>query len=191
MKRKIPQQRQARSLKFFRSIHRVSAICLFAVFIIVSVTGLMLGWKKHSGGWLLPESVRGTSTELKDWLTLDSLYINACSILSDSVSPGLSHDLERIDVRKEHGMVKFVFSGHFYGIQLDGATGRCLKIERRRSDIIEKFHDGSILGHALGLPGEYIKLIYTSLTGLALLVLTITGFWIWYVPFRLRNKDRF
>ena len=78
----------------------MSAICLFAVFIIVSVTGLMLGWKKHSGGWLLPESVRGTSTELKDWLTLDSLYINACSILSDSVSPGLSHDLERIDVRK-------------------------------------------------------------------------------------------
>jgi len=86
-------------------------------------------------------------------------------------------------------MVKFVFADHFYGIQLDGATGQLLQIERRRSDIIEKFHDGSILDHLFGLRGEYFKLIYTSLTGLALLVLTITGFWIWYVPVRMRNKD--
>lgn len=189
MKRKVHQQRQAGSLKFFRSIHRVAAIYLFVVFIIISVTGLMLGWKKHSGGLLLPESVNGTSTDLKDWLPLDSLYRNACGILSDSVSAGLSCNLERIDIRKEHGMVKFVFADHFYGIQLDGATGQLLQIERRRSDIIEKFHDGSILDHLFGLRGEYFKRIYTSLTGLALLVLTITGFWIWYVPVRMRNKD--
>ncbi len=72
--------------------------------------------KKHSGGLLLPESYKGTSTELKDWLPLDSLHKNACKILHDSVSTDLSLELERIDVRKDKGMVKFVFNDHFGGV---------------------------------------------------------------------------
>jgi hypothetical protein len=36
-------------------------------------------------------------------------------------------------------MVKFIFAENYWGIQLDGATGKLLHIERRRSDIIEKY----------------------------------------------------
>ncbi|MEZ4997026.1 MAG: hypothetical protein R2758_06035 [Bacteroidales bacterium] len=35
----------------------------------------------------------------------------------------LSEELDRIDIRPEKGMVKFVFARHYHGIQLDGATG--------------------------------------------------------------------
>jgi hypothetical protein len=181
------RQRQAKLLRVFRKIHRTTGALLFGFFFFVSVTGILLGWKKHSGGLLLPVSHKGTSTDLKDWLPVDSLHRNACQILRDSVSPDLSLELERIDIRKDKGMVKFVFVDHFWGIQLDGATGKLLHIEQRRSDFIEKIHDGSILDYYFGVTGGEIKLFYTTVMGLALLIFTVTGFWLWYGPKQMRR----
>lgn len=178
---------QARVLRLARKIHRTTGALLFVFFFVVAITGLLLGWKKHSGGRILPKSWKGTSTDLKDWLPLDCLHTNACRILHDSVSAALSPELERIDVRKDKGMVKFVFVDHYWGIQLDGATGKLLHIERRRSDIIENIHDGSILDYYFETSGEQIKLIYTTVMGGALLIFTITGFWLWYGPKRMRK----
>lgn len=161
---------------------------MFLFFFVVSVTGLLLGWKKHSNGIILPKSYQGTSSDLKDWLPLDSLHVNACKILHDSISPELSLELERIDVRKDKGMVKFVFIDHFWGIQLDGTTGELLHIEKRRSDIIENIHDGSILDYYFNTKNEIFKLIYTTVMGIALSLFTITGFWLWYGPKRMRRS---
>ena len=44
-------------------------------------------------------------------------------MLHDSVSNDLSLELDRIDIRKDKGMVKFVFIDDFLGIQLDGVVG--------------------------------------------------------------------
>jgi len=181
------RKQQAKVLRIFRKVHRLTGAFLFVFFFIISITGLLLGWKKHSGGYLLPKSYQGSSTDLKDWLPLDSLYAEASKILHDSVSPDLSLKIDRIDVRQDKGMVKFVFKEHYWGLQLDGATGKLLRIERRRSDFIEKVHDGSILDEWTKNKGGEIKLIYTSITGLALLMFTITGFWLWYGPKRMRN----
>jgi uncharacterized iron-regulated membrane protein len=181
------RQRQAQLLSVFRKVHRITGATLFVIFLFVSVTGLLLGWKKHSGGLILPKSHQGVTTDLKDWLPIDSLYRNACRILHDSVSEDLSLVTDRIDIRMDNGMVKFVFTGHYWGIQLDGATGELLHIERRRSDFIENVHDGSILDHCFGTSNGLLKLIYTSTAGLALLVFTITGFWLWYGPKRIKR----
>lgn len=124
------RHRQAKILRLFRKIHRTTGACLFVFFFFVSITGLLLGWKKHSNGLILPKSYKGTSTNLKDWLPVDSLHTIACNILHNSVSKDLSLELERIDIRKDKGMVKFVFIDHFWGIQLDGATGQLLHIVR-------------------------------------------------------------
>ena len=137
---------------------------------------------------ILPKSYKGTSTDLKEWLPMDSLHNIACHTLHTKVDSSLSLELERIDLRKDKGMVKFVFIDHFWGIQLDGATGRLLHIERRRSDFIENIHDGSLLDYYFGTSKEQIKLVYTSIMGLALLVFTITGFWLWYGPKRMRRR---
>ncbi|MBS1611871.1 MAG: PepSY domain-containing protein [Bacteroidetes bacterium] len=181
------RKKQAKLIHIFRKVHRVTGVSLFAFFFIVAATGLLLGWKKHSGGIILPKSYKGTSADLKDWLPLDSLHTIACSTLHDSVDAALSLDLERIDVRKDKGMVKFVFIDHYWGIQLDGATGKLLHIERRRSDFIENIHDGSILDYFFKTDKEQIKLVYTSILGTALLIFTVTGFWLWYGPKRLRR----
>lgn len=58
---------------------------------------------------ILAKSHKGTSSDLKDWLTLDSLHKMASKYLTDSVDETLSLKLDRIDVRQEKGMVKCYF----------------------------------------------------------------------------------
>jgi hypothetical protein len=183
------RQRQAKVLRIFRKIHRITGACLFVFFFFIAITGLLLGWKKHSGGLILAKSYEGTSTDFKQWLPLDQLHQIACTILHDSVSRDLSLELDRVDIRKDKGMVKFVFVADYWGIQLDGATGKLLHIERRRADFIENIHDGSILDKYLSTSNQQIKLVYTTIIGLALLTFTITGFWLWYGPKQMRRQS--
>jgi uncharacterized iron-regulated membrane protein len=183
------RQQQATVLRIFRKIHRSMGAVLFVFFFIVSITGLLLGWKKNSGGYLLPDSVQGTSKNLNEWLSIDSLHNIATTYFVDSVAPGASTKLERIDIRNEKGMVKFVFEHDFLGLQLDGVTGKILLVEKRRSDFVENIHDGSIIDKHFGT-GNIIKLIYTSVMGIALLLFTVTGFWLWYGPKRMRKQQQ-
>jgi uncharacterized iron-regulated membrane protein len=173
----------------FRKIHRISSIWLLLFFLVISVTGILLGLKKHSGGYLLAKTSAGTSTNLQDWLPVDTLSVIAQKALTDSLSGKFSTEISRMDIRPDKGTAKVMFKNHFWAVQLDGATGKVLQIERRRSDIIEQIHTGLILDFYLKTGSEPVKLIYTVSMGLALLTLTITGFWLWYVPKR-RKKEK-
>jgi hypothetical protein len=160
------------------------------LFFILACTGLLLGWKKHTGGVILPKSYQGKSTDVKDWLPVDVLHQKALTVVREQISPDVSLELDRIDFRPDKGMVKFVFVEGFWGVQLDCTTGELLHVERRRSDFIEKIHDGSILDYLTGTNGEQIKLFYTSLIGSALLLFTITGFWLWYGPKQFKKSNK-
>jgi len=48
-----------------------------------------------------------------------------------------------------------------------------------------------VLDKYFGTKGGQIKLFYTSVMGLALLVFTVTGFWLWYGPKRMRKAAKF
>ncbi|MGO4911234.1 PepSY domain-containing protein [Leeuwenhoekiella sp. W20_SRS_FM14] len=181
------RKNQAKILRQFRAVHRAMGAVLFVFFFIISVSGLLLGVKKNSGDVLLPKTQTGTTSDLGRWLPLSELKEKAITVLRDSISPELSQELDRIDVRNEKGIVKFIFANHYYGIQLDGATGAVLSIGKRRSDVIENIHDGSIIDSYLGT-GGYVKLIYTLIMSIALLLFTITGFWLWYGPKRMRKS---
>lgn len=182
--------RVAKSLKFARRVHHTMGSFLFAMFVVVSLTGLLLGWKKHTGGLILPESRRGTSTKPEDWLPMHELCERAFAIARTRISPDLSLELERIDIRPDKGMVKFVFIEGYWGLQLDCATGDLLHIERRRSDFIENIHDGSILDYFFKTPDERIKLVYTTVGGVSLFLFSATGFWMWFGPKRMRALRR-
>lgn len=163
---------------------------MFIFFFVIATTGLLLGWKKHSNGIILAETRKGTPVDFMEWLSVDSLNKCAVQILHDSISKEIDPAPERIDIRKEKGIIKFTYEDGFWGIQLDGATGKLLHIERRRSDFIEKMHDGSIFDYYFDTTNGQIKLIYTSIMGMALLTFTITGFWLWYGPVRMRRSQR-
>jgi hypothetical protein len=186
---KAQRQREVKILRWTRWLHGWMGILLFLLFLLVASTGLLLAWKKNSGGYILAATTRGSSTELADWRPLSELTQLATTYLRDSVAADLDPTLDRIDVRPDKGVVKISFENHYWGLQLDGATGALLSVERRRSDFIEQLHDGSILDRQLTTAG-WIKLVYSSITGTALLLFSITGFWLWYGPRRLRRERR-
>ncbi|MDD3722490.1 MAG: PepSY domain-containing protein [Lutibacter sp.] len=187
MKKRPSRKQQAKILRTFRKIHRITGALLFIFFFFISISGIILGWKSHSNGFIIPKSHEGTSTNLKDWMPLDSLHKKANLILHDSVSADLSLELNRIDIRKNKGMLKFVFKNHYWEIQLDGATGKLLNIGKRHSDLFENIHDGSILDRYLATSNGQIKVIYTTFMGSALFLFTVTGFWLWYGPKRMKR----
>ncbi len=179
------RQRQARILRVTRSIHRLLGISLFVFFMIVAVTGALLGWKKDVG-WMQSRTAAGSSFELSEWKSLASLTATAEDYMARE-HPELSAVIDRIDVRPSKGIVKISFERHYHGLQLDGTTGNVLVDEYRRADLIENLHDGSFLDDKLG-SGRLIKLFYTSILSLALLGFTLSGFWLWYGPKRMRRR---
>jgi uncharacterized iron-regulated membrane protein len=190
LKKLNSRQTQAKILRIFRKVHRATGAALFIFFFIIAITGILLGWKSHSTNLIIPQSYKGSSVDLQNWLPIDSLHKKALLILKDSISSDLSADLDRIDIRKNKGMVKFIFENHTWEIQLDGATGNVLNIGKRHSDFIEDLHDGIILDTWFNTSSKPFRVIYTSIMGLALLLFTITGFWLWYGPKRLKKHRK-
>ncbi len=184
---KSKRQRQAKNIRTFRKVHRTMGIFLFVFFFFISITGVLLGLKKHSRDIISPKTYTGTNNNFKEWLPLEDLLLKSNTILQDSIEANISLELNRIDIRKEKGIIKFIYKNNFWEIQLDGANGNLLNIGKRNADIIEKIHDGSILDRYFGTNYGQIKLIYSTITGLALLLFTISGFWLWYGPKRMKK----
>lgn len=173
------------NIKLFRSYHRIMAIWFLIFIVFMALTGITLGWKKHSGNLLLPKTMEGSTTDLAQWLSLDSLNAIALNTLNQPASNSQSPLVSRIDARPDKGMVKFVFEKHNTEIQLDAATGNVLFVGKRWSDVVERLHDGSIVDRWLGISGGYFKLIYSTLLGVSLIALSVSGFFIWS---RTRSK---
>ena len=190
MTEQINRQKHAKFLRTIRKIHRSCGALLFAFFFIISISALLLGWKKHSNGMIMSKTYQGSSADLSKWLSIDSLHTIASNYLRDSFAGNLSDEIDRIDIRKEKGTLKFIFKNHFNALQLDGANGKILHVEHRRADLIEKIHDGSILDFYLGTKNDFFKLLYTSIMGLALLTFTLTGFWLLYGPKRMKKTSK-
>lgn len=184
----MDRKQHATLLRQVRRVHRALGITLFVLFLLIGATGLLLGWKKNSGGYLLPDTQRGARSELAGWMPIDELARRAQTTLTDSLGPDLSVTLDRIDARPDKGILKFTFTDHYWEVQLDGATGEPLQVAKRWSDLLEQLHDGSVVDNALGLPGGVFKLFYTSTMSLALLTFSLTGFWLWYGPRRMRRR---
>lgn len=161
---------------------------LFVFFFAISISGFLLGWKKNSFGVLQSNTQQGSTIQFKEWLPLDSLKKNAVFYLHKTIENSQSLEIKRIDVSETKGVVKFIFT-EYYGVQLDGSTGNLLLLERRYSDLIEELHDGSALDTYFKTKGNPIKLIYTTVMSIALLLFTITGFWLWLGPKRMRKRN--
>jgi hypothetical protein len=181
-------KQQAKMVRYFRWLHRKIALALFIFFLLISISGILLGIKKQTG--LLAPTQKGTTANLSKWLPADSLEKMAGKYLHDSVSAGLSTELDRIDIRPQKGIAKFIYLNHYWGLQLDCATGELLSIEKRSSDFIEDLHDGSLVDDLIGTGDEQFKVGYTVIMGLSLLMLILSGFWLWYGPKRIRYHKR-
>ncbi len=89
-------------------------------------------------------------------------------------------DVNRLDVRPGRGVVKaWLMNG--YEVQVDLGSGRVMQTAFRRSDLIESIHDGSFFG------GDWTKLGLFLPSGIVVLLLWLSGLWMWWVPFAAKR----
>jgi hypothetical protein len=172
----------SKSTRIYRKLHTWVAVPLFVSMFLMGATGLLLGWKKQTK--LLPKTQQGESVQATEWVGLDSL-LRAAQHHARTLR--LSDEVDRIDVRPQKGVAKVVFTQHFTEIQLDCKTAEVRSVSTRSSDFIEKIHDGSLLDFWLDTSSEVFKLTYTTVVSLGLLLLSFSGFWLWYNPIRIRR----
>lgn len=165
-----------RRLRQFRSLHQWIGIGVVIFLLFSSVTGLFLGWKKEVA-WLQPPTLKGGSTDVADWVSFDVIVQTANRAL-DSVLHEPS-SIERIDARPDKGIVKVVYL-NYWEVQVDGKSGKALSVAPRNADWIEHVHDGSIIS-------DGFKLLFTNYIGLGLLIMSLTGFWLWLGPRWIRR----
>jgi uncharacterized iron-regulated membrane protein len=161
-----------------RKIHYWASFIVAIPMIVMIATGLLLQAKKQ-WTWVQPAEQRGTgSTPAIDFEGI---------LASVKQVPGMNvtgwDDVNRLDVRPRRGMVK-VWLNNGHEVQVDLGTGRVLQTAYRRSDFIESIHDGSFFA------GDWTKLGLFLPSGLVLLLLWISGLWMWWVPFNAKRQRR-
>ncbi|AFL86034.1 putative iron-regulated membrane protein [Belliella baltica DSM 15883] len=166
-----------------RRLHKWFGVPIAIFLILVSVTAIMLAWKKEMR--LIPETQKIRVESGSNWIPIEQIIASARIHMEDSVRK--SNEIDRVDIRPEKGIAKVVFKRHFTEIQVDGYSGAILSVSQRNSDLIEKIHDGSILDFIFGRDGG-VKHIYTTLTSVLLILLSITGLILWYNPKAIKKE---
>lgn len=170
-----------RSLRALRSLHRYVGLPLVLFILLNASTGLVLGWKKEVDA-LQPPTRRGASVRMEDWRPLDAVSRAAEAALLQHLGPAAlpAPRLDRLDVRPEQGVVKALFKPGVWEVQVDPATLEVRSVAQRHSDWVEALHDGSLFGDAY-------KRVLTTVLGLGLVGLSLSGVWLWYGPRRARR----
>jgi uncharacterized iron-regulated membrane protein len=161
-----------------RRIHYWASFIVAVPLLVMIASGLLLQSKKH-WAWVQPVEQRGTGTV--PTIDLDGILTSLKTV------PGMRvegwHDVNRLDVRPARGVVKaWLMNG--YEVQIDLGTGRVLQTAYRRSDLIEAIHDGSFFG------GDWMKLGLFLPAGLTVLLLWLSGLWMWWVPFIAKRRRK-
>jgi hypothetical protein len=159
-----------------RKIHYWATALIALPVVVIIGSGLLLQMKKH-WTWVQPAEMRGTGTEP----ILDLPGILAAL----QTTPGMRvtgwDDVNRIDLRPARGVAK-VWLRNGWEVQIDLGTGKVLQSAYRRSDVIESIHDGSFIA------GEWTKLGVTLPAGIILLVMWMTGIWMFVAPIVARRR---
>ena len=146
--------------------------------IVMIGSGLLLQGKKQFA-WVQPTEQRGTGTAPA--IDLDDILVALRSVPEMQVQTW--QDVNRLDVRPGRGVVKaWLMNG--YEVQLDLGTGRVLQTAYRRSDLIESIHDGSFFA------GDWTKLGLFLPSGIVVLLLWLSGIWMWWVPFAAKRAKK-
>jgi hypothetical protein len=157
-----------------RQIHYWTTVIVAVPVLVILATGLLLQVKKH-WDWVQPAERRGTGTTPAIGLDEILAAVQAESAL------GVTgwDDVNRVDVRPSRGLAKvWLHSG--WEVQVDLGTGAVLQSAVRRSDVIESLHDGSFFA------GDVTRLGVFLPAGVALLVMWLSGLWLFWTPLAAR-----
>lgn len=174
---KKTSQEIAKSIRNYRKVHRYLGLILVLLLLISAVTGVLLGWKKNVN-LLQPETQKGISLDINEWQPVKQLEEKAL-LAVDSLGLSASN-LDRIEYRPTKGIAKVIFDTGSWEVQIDATNLEILSVAKRNSDWIEQIHDGSIIS-------DFFKIFSMNFLGFGLIILLITGIWLWYGPKKMRK----
>ena len=160
--------------KKIRQIHYWISPFIIIPVILIFTTGVLLQLKKQSN-WIQP-SIDKISSNKPTMLTS---YLDAAKSVPEAEVKSWD-DINRIDIRPDKGIAKIRSNNH-WEIQIDSKTAEVFSVKYRRSDIIESVHDGSFFT-------DYVKFGWFLPTGILLIVVSISGIYMFLLPLMLRNK---
>ncbi len=166
--------------RFFWDTHRWTGITIGLVLLLVAGTGFLLLLKKEYAS-LQPPTRRGASSEFETFGKLQESWKSVLALKRPEFRS--TDDIDRIDVRPGKGTYKFRSKRDDYEVQVCATTGAILSQATRRSDFIERLHDGSWIS------GSF-KTYVMPLVALGLIYLAFTGYTIWLMPKWRRRKKR-
>ena len=137
-------------------------------------SGILLQLKKQSN-WIQPNVETVSSSKP---IMLQS-YLDAVSTIEEANISSWD-DIDRIDIRPSKGIAK-IKSKNNWEIQIDIETSEVYAVNYRRSDIIESIHDGSFFS-------EVVKYGWFLPSGILLLMLSLTGIYMFFIPILKRRR---
>jgi uncharacterized iron-regulated membrane protein len=153
-----------------RKIHFWGSIFCVIPTIIIIVSGLLLLLRKDIA-WIQPVTNFGQGK----FPTLEFSQILDISKTVEVAQIKDWQDVSRLDVRPKDGIIKILAKNN-HEIQVDFQSGEILQVAKRRSGIIEEFHDGSFFHKnfplAVFFPSSLLLLLI-SLTGIYIFIRTI------------------
>lgn len=173
----------ANQTRIHRRIHKWISIPFVLFLIIIGITAILLAWKKETG--LIPRTQSTRVENPGEWISVEKIMHIGQNYMRDSLQR--DSEIDRLDIRPEKGIIKIIYKFNFTEVQVDGYSGEILSVKERNSDLIEKIHDGSILDFIMESDSENSKLIYSTLTSLALIILGLSGFYLWYNPKKIKT----
>ncbi len=176
----MKSRRIAKSVRGYRRVHKLLGIVLSVLLLISALTGILLAWKKNVDV-LQPPTQKGESLDLSSYRPVEELA-QAALMAVDSL--GLtSENLDRVEYRPTKGIAKVIFDTGSWEAQVDATSLEVLSVAKRHSDWIEHIHDGSIIS-------DFFKLVSMNILGIGLVVLLLSGLWLWYGPRKIRSLKR-
>ncbi|NNE97920.1 MAG: PepSY domain-containing protein [Pyrinomonadaceae bacterium] len=160
-----------------RKVHYWASFAVAIPILVIIVSGLFLQTKKQFS-WIQPGEIRGAGTTPK--LSMQEILTISEGVAEAEITSW--KDINRLDVRPSKGMVK-VRAENDWEIQIDLETGKVLQTAYRRSDTIESIHDGSFFH-------DNVKLLLFLPSGIVLLVLWLTGIYMFILPYWVKRKRK-
>lgn len=158
-----------------RKVHYWIAFGAALPMLVMIASGLLLQAKKQ-WTWVQPAEIRGTGSQP----VLDLEQVLAAVKTVPEMNVQSWDDVNRLDVRIGKGVTK-VWLMNGYEVQVDMGTGAVLQTAYRRSDTVESIHDGSFFA------GDWTKLGLFLPAGIVVLLLWLSGMWMWWVPFAAKR----
>lgn len=167
---KQPVSPRTRSVaKWMFHSHLWLGVLLSGLLILLSITGILLNHKRPFG--LMPDVEHEATGTLDEAMPIAELVRLAGAAAPAADAAGV----DRLDVRPRDGMMKVRFRDDVVTeVTINLVDGSILNVGERNDVFLEKLHTGEIFGDNWVLLSDFAAVV--------LVVLVISGYWLWLFP---------